>query len=185
MRSVEGQGDWGGSFNAEVQAMIIEGYWHPGETFNEKPEVAEVNRATWVPVPEARRDTKIQFGGGHMVQIFKDAKYQDEAWPLIEWLQTKPVHDIIFNDIGWLPAFKPYFEQADPQKFPGLDFYFNSINEATYWGPYAPNEIENFVYQKFIEVREAVFRDELTAAEGAAKLQDDAVKEWEASGFGG
>ena len=32
MRQVEGQGGWGGSFNAEVQAMIIEGYWHPGET---------------------------------------------------------------------------------------------------------------------------------------------------------
>lgn len=185
MRTVEGQGDWGGSFNAEVQAMIIEGYWHPGETFNEKPEVAQVNRATWVPVPEARRGTKIQFGGGHMVQIFKDAKYHDEAWPLIEWLQTKAVHDIIFNDIGWLPAYRPYFDQADPSKFPGLDFYFNSIKEATYWGPYISNEISNFVAQKFIEIREAVFRDQMTAAEAAAKLQDETVKEWKASGFGG
>jgi ABC-type glycerol-3-phosphate transport system substrate-binding protein len=184
MRSVEGQGSWGGGYNAEVQAMIIEGYWHPGETFNEKPEVAEVNRTTWVPVPEARRGTKIQFGGGHMAQIFKDAKYQDEAWPLAEWLQTKAVHDIIFNDIGWLPAYKPYFEQADPNKFPGLAFYFDSIEEANYWGPNIKNEIENFVSQKFIELREAVYRDQMTGAEAAAKLQEEAVKEWKASGFG-
>ena len=44
VRSVEGQGTWGGSYNAEVQAMIIEGYWHPGETAKEKPEVAKLNR---------------------------------------------------------------------------------------------------------------------------------------------
>ena len=140
MRSVEGQGGWGGAFNAEVQAMIIEGYWHPGETANEKPDVSAVNRASWVPVPASRQGTKVQFGGGHMVMLFKDAQYQDEGWPLIEWLQAQDVQDIIFKDIGWLPAYTPFFEQADPNTFPGLDFYFDSITEANYWGAYVPNE---------------------------------------------
>jgi multiple sugar transport system substrate-binding protein len=43
LHAVEGQGTWGDSFNAEVQAMLIEGYWHPGETVAAKPEVAQYN----------------------------------------------------------------------------------------------------------------------------------------------
>ncbi len=185
MRGVEGQGTWGGAFNAEVQAMIIEGYWHPGETANEKPEIAEFNRASWVPVPEARRGEKLQFGGGHMVQMFKDAKHHDEAWPIAEWLQTKSCNDIIFDNIGWLPAYIPYFEQSDPSAYPGLDFYFQSVTDATQWDSFVRNPIFSFLEQKYVDVREAVYRGEMTGAEAAAKLQDEAVKEYKAAGFAG
>jgi len=184
MRGVEGQGTWGAAFNAGVQAMIIEGYWHPGETANEKPEVSEVNRATWVPVPEPRRGTKIQFGGGHMAMLFRDGNYPDEAWPIAEWVQTNAFCDIIFNDIGWLPAYLPYFEQADRDKYPGLRFYFDSVEEADYWGAFPRCEIQAFISQKFQEVRESVYRGEMTGAEAAARLQEEAEKEWEAAGFG-
>lgn len=183
LRSVEGQGTWGGSFNAEVQAMIIEGYWHPGETVNEKPEVAQYNRATWVPVPESRRGTKIQFGGGHMAMIFKDGQYKDEAWPVAEWIQTDYVCNLIYDNIGWLPAYLPYFENADQEKYPGLKYYFDSVQEATYWGPFIRNEIQSFVETQYQQAREAVFRGEMTGAEAAAKLQDEAVKEWKQAGF--
>jgi ABC-type glycerol-3-phosphate transport system substrate-binding protein len=183
LRSVEGQGTWGGSFNAEVQAMIIEGYWHPGETVNEKPEVAQYNRATWVPVPESRRGTKIQFGGGHMAMIFKDGQYKDEAWPVAEWIQTDYVCNLIYDNIGWLPAYLPYFENADQEKYPGLKYYFDSVQEATYWGPFIRNEIQSFVETQYQQAREAVFRGEMSGAEAAAKLQDEAVKEWKQAGF--
>ena len=184
MRGVEGQGSWGGAYNAEVQAMIIEGYWHPGETANEKPEVSEVTTATWVPVPEAHRGTKIQFGGGHMVQIFKDGTYKDEAWPVAEWLQSTSVCDLFFQQIGWLPAYKSYFDEADPNTFPGLKFYFDSVNEANYWGAFVRNEIQSFIGEKHRDFREAVYRGEMTGAEAAAKLQEEAEKEWDAAGFG-
>lgn len=184
MRGVEGQGTWGGAFNAEVQAMIIEGYWHPGETANETPEVSQVLRTTWVPVPEERRGTRIQFGGGHMAMIFKDGEYKDEAWPVAEWCQTKSMNDLIFENIGWLPAYKPYFDQAETDKFPGLQFYFDSVDEANYWGPFIRNEIQNFVREKFVDAREAVYRGEMTGEEAAAWMQDESVKEWEAAGFG-
>lgn len=183
MRSVEGQGTWGGAFNAEVQAMIIEGYWHPGETVNEKPEVAPYNRTSWAPVPESRRGTKVQFGGGHMAMLFKDGKNPDDAWPLAEWMQSTAVCDLLFNEIGWLPAYKPYFDTADPNKYPGLKFYFDSINEATEWGPFIRCEIQAFIETKVIQYREAVSREEMTAAEAAARLQADAEEEWENAGF--
>ncbi|MEM7031541.1 MAG: substrate-binding domain-containing protein [Chloroflexota bacterium] len=184
MRGVEGQGTWGGAFNAEVQAMIIEGYWHSGETFNEKPEVAEHLRATWIPVPESRRGTKIQTGGGHMVQMFRDGKLKDEAWPVAEWLQTDGFINLIFENIGWLPSYKPFYDTVDPNYFPALEFTINSVEEATYWGEENRNEIMPFIREKHGDYREAVYRDEMSGAEAAAKLQVDAEKEWKAAGFG-
>ena len=47
-----------------------------------------------------------------------------------------------------------------------------------------PTKIETFVSQKFIEAREAVYRGEMSGADAAAQLQDEAVKEWKAAGFG-
>ncbi len=183
LRSVEGQGTWGGAFNAEVQAMIIEGYWHPGETVNEKPEVAPYNRTSWVPVPEDKRGTKIQFGGGHMAQIFKEGQYKDEAWPVAEWIQSDHVCNLIFEKIGWLPAYLPYFATADQEKYPGLKFYFDSVEEANYWGPYIRNEIQSFVQTQYQQLREQVYRGEITGAQAAAQLQEEAVKEWQQAGF--
>jgi ABC-type glycerol-3-phosphate transport system substrate-binding protein len=184
MRAVEGQGMWGGAFNAEVQAMIIEGYWHPGETVNEKPEVAPYNRSTWVPVPESRRGTQIQFGGGHMAMIFNDGQYKDEAWPIAEWIQSNYVCDLIYNNIGWLPAYLPYFESADQEKYPGLKFYFDSVQQANYWGPFIRNEIQAFIEVQYQRVREAVFRGEMTGTQAAAHLQEQAMNEWTQAGFG-
>lgn len=183
LRAVEGQGTWGGAYNAGIQAALIEGYWHPGETFNEQPDIAEHNRSTWCPVPESRRGEKIQYGGGHMVQIFKEGQYKDEAWPVAEWLQTDGWCNLIFDNIGWLPAYKPYFDRAQTDKFPGLQFYFDSVNEATYWGPLIRCEIETFVNQKFVEARERVFRGEQTGQEAAASMQEAAVAEYKAAGF--
>lgn len=184
MRQVEGQGTWGAAFNAEVQAMIIEGYWHPGETVNEKPEVAQYNRSTWVPVPEERRGTKIQFGGGHMAMLFKDGGNKDQAWGVAEWVQSDYVCNLIFEQIGWLPAYLPYFESADQEKYPGLKFYFDSVQEANFWGPFIICEIQAFIETQYQQLREQVYRGEINGTQAAAQLQDAAVKEWDAAGFG-
>ncbi|MCS7221095.1 MAG: substrate-binding domain-containing protein [Anaerolineae bacterium] len=184
MRAVEGQGTWGGAYNAEVQAMIIEGYWHPGETAIEKPEVSKVNRATWVPVPESRRGVKFQFAGGHLLLFFKDAPHPREAFPVAEFLNTQEACEIIFRRNGWLPAWKPYLETVDPSIYPGLEFYFNSVKEANEWWHAEPCELSaDFLQTKFAEIREAVYRNEMTGAEGAAKLQKLLEEEYKAAGF--
>jgi ABC-type glycerol-3-phosphate transport system substrate-binding protein len=183
LRQVEGQGTWGGAFNAEVQAMIIEGYWHGGETLHEKPEVAEQIRCSWAPVPTRRKNDKIQTGGGHMAQFFKDAKNQQEAWPLVRWINSNACCNIIFETIGWLPANADYIRSVDTSTVPGLDFYVRSIDEATHmYGP-VQCEIEAFVQTKYQEAREAVYRGTMTGKEAAAMLQAAAEEEWEAAGF--
>ncbi len=183
MRAVEGQGMWGGSFNAEVQACIIEGYWIFGETWSEVPEVAEQIRVSWTPVPERRRGVKLQQGGGHMVQMFREGTYKDEAWPVAEWLQSDYWCDQIFHNIGWLPSYKPYLDKAPKDLYPGLEFIFDSVQEANYWGPQIRCEIEDFVRVKYWEAREAVYRDQISGAEAVAQMQEACTKEYKEAGF--
>ena len=184
MRSVEGQDTWGGSFNAEVQAMIIEGYWHPGETFVQKPEVAAFNRATWVPVPSERSGAKVQGTGGHMIIFFKEGKLAPNGFKFAEFLTTKPACDLVFSQVGWLPAFKPYIDATDPSAYPGLDFYFKSVAEATEMEAPANCPITAYVQATYDELNEKVYRDEMTGEQAAAEFQSRVEAEWTAQGFG-
>src|SRR5690606_29751239 len=165
MRQVEGQGGWGPSFNAGVQAMIIEGYWHPGETQIQKPEVAQYNRATWAPVPDERRGVKVQATGGHYVIIYQEAKRKEEMFKIAEFLNTDTAMNIIFENTGWLPGQPAFVETIDPSAYPGLDFYFRSVDEATEWSTPARCPITQFASQQYQQLREAHFREEMTAAE--------------------
>ncbi len=182
-RGVAGQGGWGGAIESEVQAMIIEGYWAPGETAINAPEVSKVLRATWVPVPENRRGVKLQFAGGHMVQFFKDAKHPKEAFAVAEFLNTKEICDIIFKRNGWLPALKSYIATVDPSPYPGLDFYLKSVNEANEWWTGQPCEITEFVDAQYEPLIEKVYRGQMTGAEAAAEFQRLCEMEYKAQGY--
>jgi maltose-binding protein MalE len=185
MRQVEGQGGWGPSFNAGIQAMIIEGYWHPGETQIQKPEVAQYNRATWAPVPDARKGVKLQATGGHYVVIFKEGKRTEDMFKVAEFLNTDTAMNIIFQNVGWLPGHIEFVQSVDPAAFPGLDFYFKSVDEATEWSSPARCPISQFASQQWIQLREAHFREEMTAAEVAAELQKRCEEEYKNAGFAG
>jgi ABC-type glycerol-3-phosphate transport system substrate-binding protein len=183
MRQVEGQGTWGGSFNTEVQAMLIEGYWHPGETSSEKPEVAEHNRSSWPPVPDSRKGTKAQGYGGHYILLFKEAPNAEPAFKIAELMNTTPACDVMFQELGWLPALKPYLATVDQTTYPGLEFYFKSVDEATAWHTPARCPITGFVQTQYVELREAVYRDEMTGAEAAEEFQKRCEEEYKAAGF--
>ncbi len=183
MRSVEGQGTWGGSFNAEVQAMIIEGYWHCGETVKEKPEVAEKIMATWVPVPAWRAGDKIQTYSGHVSSLFAEGDNADKAFPIIEFLNSKSACDILFKEIGWLPGQKDYIATVDGTTFPGLEFVLKSADEAMhrYYDNMVP--VRTFIETKYIQYREQVYRDAMTAQEAVDAFQKDVEAEWVESGW--
>lgn len=185
MRQVAANETWGGSFNAEVQAMIIEGYWHPGETTAQKPDVAKFNRATWAPVPDSRKGEKIQGTGGHYVVFFKGAKQAEAGFKFSEFLTTDEVCDKIFKELGWLPAYQPYLDKADPSAFPGLDFYFQSVKEATDMQPAIACPITSFVQTQYEQLSDDVNRGKLAGADAAAEFQSRCQKEYKNAGFGG
>jgi hypothetical protein len=183
LRSVEGQGGWGGSYNASVQAMIIEGYWCPLETMIQKPEVGKLNMVSWAPVPAVRKGVKVQGTGGHYVIFFKDAKHTAEMFKVSEFFQTDIANDLLFTDVGWLPALKPYLAKADPSGAPGLKFYFDSVTQATEWSSPARCPLTNFALQQYVELREKVFRDQMKAADAATEFQTRLENEWKAQGL--
>lgn len=181
MRQVEGQGTWGGSYNAEVQAMIVEGYWHPGETIASVPEVGQHNRTTWAPVPTSRKGAKIQGAGGHYVVFFKESQNPEPMFKIAEFLNTDGACNAIFDSTGWLPSRLSFIATVDPDTYPGLSFYLVDVNETTEWlrgGRRCP--IHWFVTDALAELREAVYRDQMTAEQAVAELQQRALDEWEA-----
>jgi len=117
---VQGQGTWGGAYNTWVEGIILEGYWHPGETVNEQPDHTPPNVATWLPVPSSRKGTKVQLAGGHTIISFKDGtnKNSEGAFALQEFCNTKAALDIIYNKVGWLPGLKSSSKRSIPADSP-------------------------------------------------------------------
>jgi len=183
MRSVEGQGTWGGSYFAAVQAMVIDGYWHCQWTEQAKPEVAKVSVYTWAPVTEARRGVKMQYPGGHLICLFKDSKHHTEAFKVAEFLQTKSACDILFDLRGFLPARPAYLKTVDKYTFPGLDFFFNSLDEATEWEKMVPCVIADFVQNQFNTLGESVYRGNMDSKAAVAQMQKACTEEWQKTGL--
>ncbi len=183
LRQVDGQGAWGAAYNAEVQAMIMEGYWHPGETQIQQPDVAQHNRSTWAPVPASREGAKIEATGPHFVQLFKDGEHPYEMFKVSEFLLTDLALDIIFEEVGWIFGIKSWLETVDPTTYPGLDFYIKAANDMTEWIVGRRCPIHWYVTDQYAELREQVYRDMMTATEAAEELQKRALAEWEAQGL--
>jgi len=183
LRQVEGQGTWGAAYNAGVQNMIIEGYWHPGETQIQKPEIAQYNRASWAPVPASRADHNIMATGAHFVMILKDGKNKDGAFKLGEFFQTPTALDINFKEVGWIHGVKAWLETVDPSTYPGLDFYMKAPAEVTDFVLGRRCPIQPFVNTQYQELREQVFRDLMDPQAAADELQARALAEWEAQGL--
>ncbi|MBN2501367.1 MAG: twin-arginine translocation signal domain-containing protein [Anaerolineales bacterium] len=183
MRQVEGQGTWGAAYNAGVQNMIVEGYWHPGETQIQQPDIAQHNRATWAPVPASRAGSKIMATGAHFVQLFKEAANTAAMFKVSEFLLSPTALDIIFEEVGWLFGKLSYLETVDPNTYPGLDFYLQAPDQVTDWiiGRRCP--IHWYVADQYVELREQVFRDLMSPQDAAAELQKRALDEWDAQGL--
>lgn len=182
--NVEGRDTWGGAYNGEVECMIIEGYWHPGETMFAAPEVAANNRAAFLPVPASRKGTKVQGAGGHTWTIFTTSKDPETIYKIGEFLNTQEPCDIIWKSQGWLPAVKSYLNTVDSSIYPGLDFYFKSLEEANYWQAPFKCEITSFVSNEYTSLREKVNRDEMTPEQAAEELQTRCETEYQNAGFG-
>jgi ABC-type glycerol-3-phosphate transport system substrate-binding protein len=183
MRQVQGQGTWGAAFEAGVQTMIIEGYWHPGETMINRPEVGQYNRATWAPMSEDRRDVKMQAVNAHFVQILKDGKNPTGAFKLGEFFNTVFACETIFKEVSWIHPLKEFIPLIDAEAYPGLDHYVASETEATEWYLLRRCPIHWFVKTQLDEIRDLIARDQMTAEEGAIELQRRAVEEFEAQGL--
>jgi len=183
LRQAEGMGGWGGAYNARVQAMIIEGYWHPGETTVQAPEVAKENKASWTLVIDPLKGKKIQVAGGHTFAIFKKSKTPQDAFRLAEFFLTDAALDVLFKQVGWIVGKKSWVQKIKPDAYPGLEFYFKSANEATDWYQLRRCPLHGFLWGQWSEVREMVYRGKITPKQGTEEMQKRAEAEWKNQGL--
>jgi multiple sugar transport system substrate-binding protein len=181
--AVEGQGGWGPAYYSGVLATMLDGYWEPGELSGVSEEIHANNRASWLPVPAARKGTKAQGAGGHIVMVLKDAKNNEMMYKISEWLTEPVACDAIFKAMGWLPARKTFLSSVDPKTYNGLEFFLKSAEEATYWGETVKCPITTFVGVTYPQIREQVYRGEFTPEQGAEELQKRCEEELKNQGF--
>ena len=186
MRGVDGQGYWGAAYRAEVQSAILLGYWAPGETtLLGRPETAESNMVTWVPVPASREGTKMMATGAHMIQSFKDSPNIEAGFRVSEFLTADSAAlDAIFAEVGWLTGKKSYLATVDPDAFNGLGWYLDAPDQADEWliGRRCP--IHWFLNDEWAALREEVYRGITPAGEARAEWQKRAEEEYAAPGLG-
>ena len=183
LRAVEGQGTWGAAYNAGVQTMIMEGYWHPGETQIQQPDIAVHNRSTWAPVPASREGAKIMATGPHFVQLFKDGNYPNQMFLFGEHLFEDKPANIIFEEVGWIFGRISWLATVDKDYYPGLRFYVEATEQVTDWIVGRRCPIHWFINTQSQELRERVYRGEMSSADTVEELQARALAEWEATGL--
>ncbi|MEN8172337.1 MAG: substrate-binding domain-containing protein [Chloroflexota bacterium] len=183
MRQVPGNGIWGAAYNAGVQTMMIDGYWRPGTTVIQQPDVGAATRSTWAPVPASRAGAKIMATGPHFIQLFKDGKNIDGMFLFAEHLHSDSAMDIVFEENGWIFGKKSWLATLDKNTFPGLPFYVDATDQATEWITGRRCPLHWYVTSQSGELRERVYREEMTSAEAVAELQARAEAEWEAQGL--
>jgi len=183
LRQGEGMGGWGGAFNAEVQAMIIEGYWHPGETTVQAPEIAKKNVATWAPQIDSAKGKTVQESGGHTFAIFKDSKEPEAAFQLAEFFAQDSALDVLFKQVGWIVGKKSFLTKIDTNAYPGLQWYFDNADKASVNISLRRSPLHGFMWGQRAEVEQLMYRGELTPAECCAELQKRADTEWKNQGL--
>ena len=180
---VSGRDDWEGAYLAGVESAQFQGYWAPGEFASSNPDISKLTKGSWLPVPASRKGKKVQLSGGHTWTIFKDSQSPEAAFKIGEYMNTNEPCQVMWDTQGWLPAIKTFLDQADPTKYPGLDFYFTSYKDANEWHTPPRCEITSFVSNEYMSLKEKVNRDEMTAEEAAAELQTRATEEYKNQGF--
>jgi len=157
------------SFPAQVQTMIINGPWQPGELARSSPDGDFVY--TWGPTPEERRGVKFQSTGGHYGSIPLGAPHPEEAFKFLEFCTQNEVQDIVFGQTGWLGPRISWNEKLDVSTYKGLDFYIDSITQSDELRPSAGCPISNYVGNQWLDAVDAVNFGDKTPEQAAADMQ--------------
>jgi len=170
-------GGWTGpqaSFTVGVQAMQINGYWTPAGMKTDKPDVEF--GYTWVPMPTARKDVKLQITGGHAGFIPQGAKHPAESFTGLEYLQGDEAFQMIYDGCGFIGGRISPLAKIDVSKYPGLDFFVQSVKEATELKGHEVNPVAATTYDVWAATVDAVNYGAMTPEAAATDMQDKLTK---------
>jgi ABC-type glycerol-3-phosphate transport system substrate-binding protein len=152
-----------------VEGANINGYWAAGELA--KTAATRHFVYGWVPMPASRKGTKLACAGGHYSILPKGSPDPDRGFALIEYLQTNPAMDVIFNTTGWLGGRQSYLNSVDASKYPGLDFYITAAKTATAnWGPFF-EPLPSYASTQYYNFQQSVNYHKLQPKQALQQLQ--------------
>jgi multiple sugar transport system substrate-binding protein len=163
------------SFPAQVQAMIVNGPWQPGELARSSPDGDFIY--AWGPTPTDRKGVKFQSSGGHYGSIPQGAAHPEEAFKFLEFASQNEVQDIVFDQTGWLGPRISWNQALDVSKYKGLDFYIKSITEADELRPSEGCPVSSFVGNQWVQAVDAVNFGDKTPEQAAADMQQLCTEE--------
>jgi multiple sugar transport system substrate-binding protein len=124
-------GTWTGSaaagFPSGKEAMIVNGYWTPGELAKTAADPSWEFGYNWAPT---RTGEKLQRTGGWLAGIPRGATYPDASWRFIEYLGTPEPNQILLDNAGGFAYSKPFAAQANFGKYKGLQWFVDSVAKA-------------------------------------------------------
>jgi multiple sugar transport system substrate-binding protein len=165
------------SFPSGVQAALVTGYYAPGELNHSAPDLKF--GVTWAPRPEARRAAHYQAVCGHPAYIPAGTEYADYSWDAIERITSDKIAQIMFDTTGWLGGRKKWYDatRSDIAKYPGLDWYLKSANEATELWAGTVIPVDGFVNQQRNMTYDAVVYGQKTPEQAAQDMQTACTQE--------
>jgi len=157
----------GGAFATGREAMMIDGSWAPGGLAKLAPD-GDFGY-TWVPTKDGT--LKTQQMGAHQLAINAQSKSPEAAWKLIEFFATEG-NEMIYEWSGSFAYSKPFAAKVDTSKWKGLQWYFDSVAQASFIMPrgYCPlgfdawnkwwAAVDDLVYGRATSVKDALARAE-------------------------
>jgi ABC-type glycerol-3-phosphate transport system substrate-binding protein len=173
-------GQWVGSTKAAipagVQNMSIIGYFAPGQVAHFAP-----NRKfafTWPAVPAAKKGFKFQTVGSHNLLIPAGSKHVPEAFQLMGFLIGDTAEQVLFDNSGFLGARLSFLKKVDTSKYPGLDFYFQSVQDADNIGGPLPDPIQDYSATTWTSTLNNVLAGKAQPTDALKQLQQQVTAEY-------
>jgi ABC-type glycerol-3-phosphate transport system substrate-binding protein len=119
----------------QARVMIINGGWQPGELATSQADKSWENGYTWAPSLDEGKKS-MAFGGTHQLLIPKICEHPQEAFTLEAFMTSLEVTLLEYDLRGAACWSKPFVENADFSKYPGLQWFMDSVDAADeIWSP--------------------------------------------------
>ncbi len=158
----------GGAFSSEKEVMMFDGSWAPGGLKLLAPNL-DIGY-TWVPTKSGT--LKTQQMGAHQFGINAASKVQDQTWKLVEYIATVG-NQLIYDKSGSFAYSKPFAAKVDTSLWPGLQWYFDSIVQATFIKPRDYCPIGDAWTDWWAVVDDLVFGRQTSAKDALAAAEKD------------
>ena len=169
------------------RAMLLNGYWQPGEFRTVLKDPSWEIGYDWPPhyVPGKKAWS---FGGTHTLWMTSNCKHREQAFRFMDFVMSVEVNLINFDLRGGFVMSKPLLEVLDTSKYKGLDWFMKGRAEADviYSPKHSSSPIGAEMNKLWNRAIQEVLYDEKTPKQAlddiTAELQESLDAAWDARG---